>query len=815
MEDDINNSFSDANDVLALQENTKHDSNDKSPELAAGHANAEEAVSPGGVQLIKGKNPELDDAEGRAAPLALLDLPVDVLGLIVVSDNDLASLARTHSALHELAIPRIYYRFDITWQDNPPPSEADVVDALSYGLATLCLPSRFARFAGRPRGAGLGQPNVSHRLTNNDYAKYIRYFSIGKGPKCWSSEYVITKEGGKLLGTLVAIAVAKMVNLETFFWDMPTGVLSDVFMALSSIEDDHGQTKLDKVWVRWHESCPKITRPSSPHSPAETLPPNDLPLPNPIGHHVPTPLGDAVLEPTSYDQSYVEYPTFSILPPLRSLTVLEIDSISYLDEMSVLIERSASRLRELRVGLSMHAYDAHDFTQTWDGANLQQVDHEAAWPGESRIPRTRLGGVLGVLVGRIHDIRKRFNSKSDEESMAEQKANLSADATPVLTNNVDKVSEANSDGPGLHQGNKRLDGKLKLETLALERVVMSIAVLSRAIDWRHMTSLTLLNCPHHEPLWRMLKRQFQPTTLPIDGSSQDAPLRYHLPLKYISTDAVSLALMTFMKETIAPDTLETFILLDRQRSSKPPVTLEQIFKYVIKRQRHSLRRLAIDSSTRAAQSSDVLGTTGRCKYWMIKDEYLSYIMSGRMTSLEELSMVIGFKDWHMFLQQLPQMANLHSLYLRQIIEWDRRDRRALPEGKEFVRQIAGVVGLRREMRLAHVGLLDQCFELVEADDHDDDINNSSQDGNGHVAGVLDAWGIGENGVADNDTDTDGTDIGVFAGPDDEFAEETSDDGESEADSFAEAIANRPGVRLRETPFIDETVEIFRARHGTL
>lgn len=217
-----------------------------------------------------------------------------------------------------------------------------------------------------------------------------------------------------MLGTLAAIAVSKMVNLETFVWDMPTGVLSDVFQALSSLEDDQGQTKLEKVWVRWHDNSltsPASTTASSPttallplNPPPQSL--QTLPLvttSNSIGNHVLAHAHGATPQPKSYAQSYVEYPTFSILPPLKSLTVLNIDDLSYLDEMSVLIERSASRLRELQVGISEKACNLHAFTQPWDGANLQQVDHEAKWPGESRIPTTRLGGVLGVLVGRIYD----------------------------------------------------------------------------------------------------------------------------------------------------------------------------------------------------------------------------------------------------------------------------------------------------------------------------------------------------------------------------------------------------------------------------
>ncbi len=119
-------------------------------------------------------------------------------------------------------MPNIYSRFDIVWPDASSSAQSSKsVDALSYGLATLCFPSRFAETARRSRGASLGQSKASHP-NNSKYAKYIRKFSIGDGPSEWTSEYLITKESGKMLGTLVAIAVSKMINLETFVWDMPT-----------------------------------------------------------------------------------------------------------------------------------------------------------------------------------------------------------------------------------------------------------------------------------------------------------------------------------------------------------------------------------------------------------------------------------------------------------------------------------------------------------------------------------------------------------------------------------------------------------------
>ncbi|KAI0535709.1 hypothetical protein GGR58DRAFT_478206 [Xylaria digitata] len=813
---------------------TKHDNDPLSSELVIGGVDVLDAISPTKIQLTKDKDREGECAKGKGVPLTLLDLPVDVLRLIVnevTYTNDLIALAVTHSALYELAVPNIYSRFDIVWPDNTAaPQSSKSVDALSYGLATLCLPSRFAEAAKRSRGTGVGKSKVSHRLANNKHAKYIRKFSIGDGPSEWTSEYLITKESGKMLGTLVAIAVAKMINLESFVWDMPTGVLSDVFMALSSLEDERGQSKLERVWVRWHDSSSTTPSSSSASSPTTTLPPPPPPPPifhalppggamsNSTGNYIPVNVDDATPQPKSYAQSCVEYPTFSVLPPIKSLTVLDIDDLSYLDEMSVLIERSASHLQELQVGISKRASNLHDFTQPWDGSNLQQVDHEAKWPGENRIPTTRLGGVLGVLVGRIYDIRRKPSPKSHEEPAPGGNADPSTDTKASgLVDKTDEASQSQStigdDSTGLGLGRKRLDGKLKLKKLALERVTLSIVVCSRAIDWSNMTSLTIFGCRHHESLWKALKRQFQPTP-PAHGSPQGTPVRYHLCLTHISTDLVSPDFLGFMKETIAPNTMETIFLQDRQRTSKPVVTLEQVFKCTVKRHRNSLKKLLIDSSEKKNSNTVMSRASGRWKHWAIKDEFLSYITSGRMTSLRELGMVIDYKDWHIFLQQLPQLANLRSLYIPHMI--DRRSVSPLPVAKELALQIVDIISLRKEICLAYVGLWDKCFEIAEVE-HGDSANNRFQDDDDHTISLDDADHVYVNSEGDDDTEDDENDDGddSFMDADEDLAE--TSDNESEADSFVGAAANKPPprLRLREILYYDDKVELFRARHGKL
>ncbi|OLN94246.1 hypothetical protein CCHL11_02978 [Colletotrichum chlorophyti] len=855
-------------------------------------------------KLMKGKDKEWDAvASNRTGKkLTLLELPI-------THTNDLTSLALTNSNLHNLAIPHIYSRFDIVWPDatQMTTSDSKSVDALTYGLSTICLGSSFAH-----RTRNMLHPETKPtafpvaRRQKNDYAKYTRKFSLGNGPHEWVAEYMISKESGKMLGTLVALAVEKMVNLETFVWDMPTGVLSDIFMALSSIPEQHadGESKLEKVWVRWHDNSEGSTSstsssPPPPNPPSGTVPAGSnltaigIQLPSGAVHPTPRP-------PIPYAETRVEFPTFSVLPPLKSLTVLDIDEIAYLDEMAVVIEKSKDRLQELRVGISPKAI-YKDFVQTWDGPDLHQIDRNAAWPGESSIGERRLGGVLGVLVGRIYDIRRKTTSRSKDKTpvpfvqAAQQTDNatqhpntvepstaqgdlednheeetVTSDSTePVPSQEgVEESLEANiaatndengqthpekgvnpeeKDAPGADKTRevasnpprKRLDGKLKLRTLELERVPLSIQVCCQAIDWTCLTNLTILECAQHENLWRALRRQFAPTPIITRlGSHQlgpKQPMEYHLNLKSIHVDMTSTPLINFLRETLAPNSLEVLFLQDRRRAAGPPaVTVDQIFKGVIKKHRASLRKVLLDSSDRKRSGTNAATDTSRWRNWVLSTDILLYMTSGRMTNLRELAVSLYYKDWHTFLQRLPNIPQLRSLNLQHVADhivgnFDPR---------ELALQMVDIITLRPEIQLCYVGISTKCFEILESKPAEEGGASSTSIAADHGAMGHDSGIDGE----DDDEDEDGTDDDTASQVDEETSEEEEDDDDDDDDDTpASAVEvddsqsdvsaaqdsdddslrdvdhgpSRPRLRLREILFYDDKVAIFKARHGRL
>lgn len=610
--------------------------------------------------------------------------------------NDLTSVALSCSTLHAVAIPNMYSRFDIVWPENSQSSDHSAgVDALSHGLATLVmsedvfhgLPPFSNRSMGNPRHCSCNcheHPNTKPSSSNaremrrgNYYAQYTRTFSIGNGPPSWVKEYALDKDAGKMLGTLVALAVARMVNLESFTWDMPTGVLRDVWMALSSLADRPGHPcRLERVWVRWHDNFKNSLQsaagrqrslglagmPSSPHLPLSSMP---------------------ILQ----RYGSVEYPTLSVLPPLRSLSVLNIDEPSYLDELAVLIERSRDRLKELRIGLACRICGS-----PWvkPAGEITWINAPTGWP--------KAGGVLQVLTGAFDKASSSSSSGStsekadpkaqhgsagiqshqvgDSSSPAEANDNVAQQGSTYpdspntpSSHGVDTVSSTESGDPLFQTPEQQLSVNaqdnehipqdsgtfmknhdpresksspvLKLEILELERVYLSTPILLRVLDWTNLTSLTILGCEGHEKLWKALRRQYAPSSpgrstkhATHEGGSS---YRFPLALKHIHTDTVSTYLLLLIKDTLAPNTLESVYFHDISHHMTN-ISVNAIYRNVLLKHRMSLKRVLLDTLERRVSSN-------RWRRWMFNRKMISFVTSGKMPQLRELSMAIEVKNW--------------------------------------------------------------------------------------------------------------------------------------------------------------------------
>ncbi|KAJ5779090.1 hypothetical protein N7457_006810 [Penicillium paradoxum] len=765
--------------------------------------------------------------------LQLLDLPLDVLKEIikevtqiypadhelianklgvqkVTHTTDLTSLALTCSALHSLAIPHMYSRFDIVWPESLNPSTDDYsgVDALSYGLSTLVMGEDvfnrlpLSTFAQDTKPCvNCGCDNSHHQLDSdpadnrvsvrsrrgNHYAQHTRTFSIGNGPLSWVQEYSVTKEVGKMLGTLVALAVARMVNLEAFVWDMPTGVVREIWLALASLADRPGHNcRLERIWVRWHDNSENALRSSS---------------------------GAATRLFQKY--KHVEHPSLSVLPPLKSVAVLDIDEPAYVEELALLIERSRRRLTELRIGI---AHKAH--MKAWLRCG-KDSDGSSSWP--------RADGVLGILTQRNshkkqHDAT--INSIGDKSSSSESLINTIS-KLPTPTESMDASTSSAEQRPsnpkddkyqassGLLNRNARsplpcfnsASEVLHLKLLELERVPLSVPTLLPAVDWTGLTTLTIMRCEDHEKLWRALRRKYTPPAMPTKRPQDAASINsaeYSLNLKHIRTDSVSPYLILFIKDALAPNTLES-VYLHEAPGHESTVQIEAIYKHILRKHRQSLRKVLIDATDR------IIGpgfSSTRWHKWMFNHDMVSFVTSGKMPRLKELGMAMHYRDWHFFLQRLPNMSQLHALYLPQIHHPVHHDL------KELALQVLDIVSIRPDLKVAYIGLHVKCYQILEAryDDNPlefDDYPTVDQSST-HSDDEDAEW---TNPNHESDEDSQAPDEEASGAADTDLLSSDPDDYDTEPDE--DQGSSRIRYRLQEILFYDEKVSIFKARHGVL
>lgn len=705
----------------------------------------------------------------------------------------------------------MYSRFDIVWPESLNPSTDDYsgVDALSYGLSTLVMGEDVFQQLPLPRSdqssqvcAHCGCCDRAHRPTGNEaqavspwfqsrrgnyYAQYTRTFSIGNGPLSWVQEYSVNREVGKMLGTLVALAVARMVNLEAFIWDMPTGVVREIWFALASLANRPGhECRLERVWVRWHDNSEHLLRPN-------------------------TSLMSALL--STLKNTHIEHPSLSMLPPLKSVTVLDIDESAYVDELAILIERSRHRLTELRIGISAKAS-----MLTWVRC---AKDTDTSFTSPKLWPK--VGGVLSILskrdepaeqedaatnspAGKESAHSERSTCPSSTEQSQEEKSKTRQETKPSSQHNDPSpacASPSTSKTSAPYHGAQANTDKLNLEVLELERVPLHVPSLLPTIEWTRLTTLTLMACTDHENLWRALRRKYAPPPVPANKQNGDRrpsheASEYSLNLKHLRTDTVSPYVMLFIKEALAPNTLES-VYLHEAPDYDSSVPIDAIYKHVLRRHRLSLRKVLIDASDRFISGTDI--PSDRWQKWMFNHEMISFVTSGRMPQLRELGMAMDHRNWHYFLQRLPNMPRLYALYLTHIGNTVQRDL------KELALQVLDIVSIRPDLKITYIGLQAKCYQILEAaangsdpdfeETHGADGNSNADEDGMFEDGPMSPTGDDESSAPD-DSDRLSSDFsdGYDTGQDDEGV-------------------SRVRFRLQEILFYDDKIPIFKARHGVI
>ena len=754
-------------------------------------------------------------------------------------------------------IPIIYSRFDIVWPDDEaePDDTRAGVDALTYGLSTLVMSPEASDGAETDlelnnrteqptnnldhEGNAIVTDKPSEFRVDNDYAQHIRKLSIGNGPPQFIKDYTADKEAGKMLNTLVSLTIRRCKNLENFSWDMPTGLTRDVWLALANAGQRRDR-KLKRLWIRMYDRRLYVydpwQRPSTaqpPPAPGSALsnggtnPLLPAPLPPAPPH---SPEFQARDKPTSNKNVAFPARTFSLLSPVESLSVLEIDNQVFLNELSTLIKRSIRSLKELRISLAPYLqHKSRDWKEVWEGEDALDAYEcfECTLPIRSR---KRAGGVLGTLFGRFFSVKDyeralAFTSDknvSTEPAVIEEQLTKLNDELKTVSVIPLKRSAAGQDVP--YEYEIECD-RLHLQVLELSNFSISINVLAGVIDWSRLTSLTLLSCPLSDNLWAHLRRQFTPKP-PADGSYY-VQQTYPLCLRRIRTDNVTPILMKFLVEALAPNSLQGLFLSDKSgRVRAGRVTLKQIFRAPIRRHAKSLQKLTIDSAHRKGNGAlDSKNDSSSYQQWLASREMLAFITSGQMPELLELCLSMPYKDWHYFMRRLVRIPHLRVLYIP-VLHHDRQMQNCQKSDPvDLAWQVADAVTFRPEIQLAYFANHNRCFEIIERQGPETDDTSDQDSSNDWTMGPPPPAGV-EIIEADDDHSNvdDGDDEDGDESNEDTTTDEETEDSEDELARGTDSLAVGDGddqdrdktyFDIKEILFHDEKSEVFRARKPAL
>ncbi|RSL58115.1 hypothetical protein CEP54_007942 [Fusarium duplospermum] len=296
-----------------------------------------------------------DEAAGppRTA-LTFLDLPAETQQEILshCSQSDLICCALVSRHFHDLASAQLYRSFNILFPDDDDVRFESPIDGLAGGLDTFTT-------------------------SEYNYAKHLRELSmdtVSTGIKAEHAykPYLYSASCGKFLNTLLYLTLKKAKSLETFRWNIRVELSRPVYRELHKIRT------LTKFHIRMQagetyymtppplpliiDDPPPVTAhyydiPPPPPPPVfsaplaggvnsgpvlSASPPSMLPLSKQFSKSKIGKRGSEAQEP----------PTLSGFKRLKSLSVLDIDSLESVTELKACVRNSASTLTELHLSLS-------------------------------------------------------------------------------------------------------------------------------------------------------------------------------------------------------------------------------------------------------------------------------------------------------------------------------------------------------------------------------------------------------------------------------------------------------------------------------
>ncbi|KAK3324183.1 F-box domain-containing protein [Cercophora scortea] len=301
------------------------------------------------------EKPEEPEKHTPKPVLTFMSLPREVQKDIFshCPQGDLICLSLVSKHFRQLAAAQLYRNFHIVFPDEDDPAFDSPIDGLAGGLDTFVA-------------------------SDYDYAGHLRDLSLdtlSAGDKAETAykPYLYSVSCGKFMNTLLLLTLRKARALESFRWNIRVELSRPVYQALHQINT------LSNVHIRLqagpslYETPPPLPYTNTQPSTAATSthvqgllappppPPPTFSMPTPPSvFYVPTSSGPPppVHKPitrakiTRKPSSTKEPPTLSGFKQLRTLAVLDIDTLDVVTELKTCIRNSSGTLTKLKLSFS-------------------------------------------------------------------------------------------------------------------------------------------------------------------------------------------------------------------------------------------------------------------------------------------------------------------------------------------------------------------------------------------------------------------------------------------------------------------------------
>ncbi|PQE20195.1 f-box domain-containing protein [Rutstroemia sp. NJR-2017a BBW] len=363
------------------------------------------------------------EAEPKGLQSRFLHLPRECQSEILshATTQDLIALSLVSKHFRNLAAEHLYRSFHIVFPDDDVPSNESPIDSLAGGLDTFTTSDyNYARYL---------KEIILETLTGGD-----------KGERMYR-HYLYDESCGKFMNTLFLLALRKAKALETFS--------REVFKELhkiTALQHLHLRMQAGKSiyqtpppLISSSSSPPKTPSPSNIHSPY--LPPYPSFINNITAAK--TDKNGTNSKKSTYGQ---KPPTISGFKNLKSLAVLDMDTLDYVSEIKECIENSSTTLTALKLSFSDSLAgksrkpppeipsDVESEAEDEFGQIIPAVSQPAADPyapskaiqamEEKKAQEAVLGKLFGIEQSSPKDKSKPSKTDEDSESKPEEEPHL-------------------------------------------------------------------------------------------------------------------------------------------------------------------------------------------------------------------------------------------------------------------------------------------------------------------------------------------------------------------------------------------------------